>query len=147
MEGATRRGCSTVTNRRFAVTWFAVQSLAVAGWWLLLAVKTDARALFVLPDAPFVTLGAFAPGDLLLVSFGSAVVAMRRGTGWTRPLSWMVTGAMIYGAMYTATIVVVRDGPFLSAILMVPAALLTLGSAAALSRDGSVNDLRTSSAA
>jgi hypothetical protein len=109
--------------------------VAIVGWWLVLALMPETRSLFVLRGAPFIALGAFATGDLLIVALGSAIVSLKRGEGWTGSLAWLVSGAMIYGAAYTVTIALSRDAPALGALLMTPAALLTVAATVTISSE------------
>jgi hypothetical protein len=117
--------------------WFASQAVAVASWWLLLLVRPGLRPLFSIRDAPAVSLGAFAPGDLLLIGLGSALVAFSRNRSWTVPMGWMVAGAVLYGAIYCLTLAVSGDAQALGALLMVPAAVFSIAAALAISRDRS----------
>lgn len=118
---------------RLARTYFGIQAVAFATWWVVLAVRAPARSLFRAAGAPDSTLLAFAPGDLLL-TLGSAVVALgadgrRRCPG---PLAWLVAGATAYGAMYTLALALGGAAAPLGAVLMTPAALASLVCARAL---------------
>jgi hypothetical protein len=120
-------------RRRLALGYFLVQALAVTAWWVLLAARPSARALFAVHGAPPAALGAFASGDLGLVALGSALVALLRGRRWGRELAWMVAGAMAYAAAYTATAALMRASGPLGAWLMLPAAAASIGAARILS--------------
>ena len=128
-------------RRRLAVTYFYLQAAAVAAWWVMLAGAPATRLRFAHHDAPFVTLGAFATGDILVIALGSALVAWRHGVGWAAPLTWMVTGGILYAAAYAVTIAAVHGGPSLGALLMAPAAACTVVAAIVLSRDGRADTL------
>jgi len=123
-------------RRQVAVSYFAFQALAVAGWWLVLAVDPSYRALFALRQESTALL-AFAPGDIAIVVLGSAYVAIRRGRGPSSVVAWIVAGAMLYGALYTVTIRIARIGSPLAVVLMVPASLATCWAANVLSRGAS----------
>ena len=117
--------------------WFAIQAVSVIAWWLFLLVYPGMRPLFSVRDAPFISLGAFAPGDLLLIALGSALVSFGNHPRWVVPFGWMVAGAVSYGAIYCVTITVLGSAPALGAILMVPAAVLSVAAAVAISRERS----------
>ena len=117
--------------------WFALQAAAVVGWWLLLLVRPALRPLFSIRAAPTVALGAFAPGDLLLIALGSALVSFGSNRSWVVPLAWMVAGAVSYGASYCVTVALVDSAVALGAILMIPAAVLSIAAALDISRERS----------
>lgn len=115
--------------------WFAAQAVAVVAWWLLLLVRPGLRPLFSIRDAPFVALGAFAPGDILLIALGSALVSFGSRRSWVVPVAWMVAGAVSYGAIYCAAVAAVGRAPALGAVLMVGAAVLSIAAAVDISRE------------
>jgi hypothetical protein len=105
--------------------YFALQALAVVGWWLALFLKPEWRAAFRPDQAPDVVLLALAPGDLLMLGLGSAFVAWS-GPHLVRPrraLAWLVAGATIYGALYTVALTLSGAAPMIGALLMCPAAV------------------------
>jgi hypothetical protein len=97
----------------------------VGGWWLALVLRPAWRATFRPEGAPDIVLLALAPGDLLMLGVGSALVALPGGRlgGASRPLAWVVAGATLYGAIYTLALTVAGAVSPLGAILMSPAAL------------------------
>ena len=115
--------------------WFATQAVAVVAWWLLLLTRPALRPLFSIRDAPFVALGAFAPGDILLIALGSALVSLGKVRGWVVPLAWMVAGAVSYGAIYCVAVAAAGSAPALGAVLMVGAAVLGIAAAVDISRE------------
>jgi hypothetical protein len=130
----------------FARGYFALQALAVSGWWLALLLRPTWRAAFRPASAPDVVLFAFALADLLILGLGSALIALsgpyflrqRRG------LAWVVAGATVYGALYTLALALTRAAPPLGAVLMCPAAVaVTL---AALAIDDQANAVPPGSA-
>lgn len=110
---------------RLGRLYFGVQALAVVLWWLLLVGRPDLRASFRVASAPDSTLLAFAPGDLLLVALGSALVAWRAGPAraWPRPLAWAVAGSVAYATLYVLTLALAAAASSLGAALMTPAAI------------------------
>jgi hypothetical protein len=92
-----------------------------------------------------VVLLAFAPGDLLMLGLGSALVAsgshpVRR----RRAIAWLVTGATVYAALYTLTLALAGAAPPLGALLMCPAAVAS--TLAAFSLDDEVSAIPSSGA-
>lgn len=126
---------------RLAAIYFLAQAIGIAAWWALLAIAPAVRPLFALRNAPLAALGAFAPGDLVLIGVGSVVVAWQAYRGRGAALAWVVSGAMAYAAVYTLAAAVLRLAPALGAVLMVPAAGASLGAAAVLSRSTNAHDV------
>lgn len=116
--------------------YFGVQSIAVAAWWTLLATRPSTRALFRVAGAPDASLLAFAPGDLALLTLGSAALALsgRGASAWRVPLAWLVAGAAVYAAAYTLALAASGAAGPLGAALMVPAAAASVLCAHALQR-------------
>lgn len=128
-----------MNSRRLARAYFLVQAIAVTAWWLILAVNHNARALFITRDVPFHTLGAFVTGDLMIIALGSAIISFR-GERWeSSSLAWLVTGAVVYAALYTVTAAIAGLATIMGAILMVPAATASVVSSIAISRNESVS--------
>jgi hypothetical protein len=114
--------------------YFALQALAVVGWWLALFIRPAWRAAFRAEAAPDITLLALAPGDLLMLGVGSAFVAWS-GPHLLRPrraLAWLVAGATIYGALYTVALTLSGAVSVIGALLMCPAAVACVLAAFAL---------------
>jgi hypothetical protein len=124
-----------LVSRRTARAYFAVQAVAVAAWWALLAAFPAARPLFRPAGAPDGALFAFAPGDLLMLGLGSAAVALwsARREPARGAAAWLVAGATAYGALYTITLAASGAMSAVGACLMTPAALASLACARALS--------------
>ena len=127
-----RRGAATsfpvrggTLRSRLARVYFALQALAVGGWWLALLLRPEWRAAFRPDAAPDAVLLAFVPGDLLMLGLGSARVA------WSGPhlarrrraLAWLVAGATVYGALYTLALALADAAPPFGALFMCPAAV------------------------
>lgn len=129
-----------------ARAYFKIQAFAVAAWWLALALWPEWRAPFQPHAAPDVVLFAFAPGDLLLLAAGSALVGWIGGPliRFRLPLAWGVAGATLYGALYTLTLAVTGAASPLGALLMIPAAAASTLAAFAL--DDSLRSLPSSGA-
>jgi hypothetical protein len=120
---------------RLARAYFALQAIAVGGWWLALLLRPAWRAAFRPDSAPDVVLFAFALADLLILGLGSALVALSspRVARQRRALAWLVAGATVYGGLYTLALALARAAPPLGAVLMCPAAIAA--TLAALSLD------------
>ena len=52
-----------------------------------------------------------------------------------RAMAWLVTGATVYGAIYTVTLAIAGAAPIIGAVLMVPAAVACIFAAIALDDD------------
>ena len=117
-----------------ARAYFALQAVAVGGWWLALLLRPAWRAAFRPDSAPDVVLFAFALADLLILGLGSALVAFSAPhvARQRRALGWLVAGATVYGALYTLALALVHAAPPLGAILMCPAAVAATLAAFAL---------------
>jgi hypothetical protein len=125
--------------------YFALQALAVVGWWAALWLRPEWRAAFRPLSAPDAVLLSFAPGDLLMLGVGSALVAwpgphLRR----RRALAWLVAGATVYAALYTLALALTAAAPPLGALLMCPAAVAS--TIAAFSLDNEVSAIPSSGA-
>lgn len=118
----SRRPGSRAT--RLARIYFLAQALAVAAWWLGIALRPAWRAAFAIRGAPDAALLAFAPGDLAILSAGALAAAVL-GEKFP-PLAWLVAGGTVYATFYTIAAVFLAAAPPLGALLMVPAALLAL---------------------
>lgn len=114
--------------------YFALQGIAVIAWWAMLLFLPATRTAFAIRGAPPIALDAFAPGDLGLVAIGSLLVAAFTSRAWSGTLAWVVAGAMVYAALFTiATAITGASGP-LGALLMMPAAIVSVGGASVLGR-------------
>lgn len=135
----------TLANR-MARAYFKIQAFAVAAWWLALALWPEWRAPFRPYSAQDMVLFAFAPGDLLLLAAGSALVGWIRGpmVRFRSAIGWAVAGATLYGAIYTLTLAITGAASPLGALLMIPAAAAS--TLAAFVLDDSLRSLPSSSA-
>ncbi|MFN0058663.1 MAG: methyltransferase family protein [Planctomycetota bacterium] len=90
-------------SRNTAVTFLVAESCAIAVWWLGLVVYPQWRVHFNVPDAPDMSLLAFAFGDLGLLLPTAVVAAV--GIGRREPWGWwwllVHTGAAAYATLYT----------------------------------------------
>jgi hypothetical protein len=124
-------------RRPLALAYFATQAAAVAAWWIVLAAVPASRPMFALRNAPFSALGAFGPGDLVIVAGGSLLVVLARNS---RHASWIATGvagAVVYAAAYTMSTAIMELSAPWGAICMVPAAIGSVVAARLLVRDRS----------
>lgn len=97
--------------RKAAAIYFALQGLAVFGWWGLLILWPGSRRWFQLEPHSLMTLWAFWLPDLLLVAPFSLVASRligRRGR-YAEAAAWLVTGAVTYATLYTAAIALMTD--------------------------------------
>jgi hypothetical protein len=111
-----------------AVIYLALQAALVAAWWLMLWLVPSTRTLFLAaPDWPPATLLAFALPDLAILVIGSAAAAMglRRQAAWTRPLLWLVAGAVGYATLWCLGANLVANGGWLASVLMLASSLGT----------------------
>ena len=100
-------------------SYFALQALAVLGWWVALWLRPECRAAFRPFSASDAVLLSFAPGDLLMLGVGSALVAWPgHHQRHRRALAWVVAGATIYAALYTLALALSGAAPPLGALLM-----------------------------
>jgi protein-S-isoprenylcysteine O-methyltransferase Ste14 len=122
---------STFSGTRFAGWYFAVQGVAIAGWWLYLTLRPGAVRLFVPPGAQDIDLIAFRLPDLLVAVPASLIAAVTffARSRWAVPLGWLAAGAMDYAFFYCLAWTWHRQGGWLSVVLMAPAALLSTVSA------------------
>ena len=130
--------------RRLAGMYFVIQAVAVVAWWAVLVAAPSTQSYFTMRDAPFATLGSFAPGDLGLLALGSSVVGIRMGRGWTIYLAWAVSGALLYAAGYTVTAAASGVSSPVGALLMVPAALASIAASVTLSPHAPADTLSSS---
>lgn len=111
--------------RRTAAVFFAVQSLAVAAWWLALYYVPASRAYFRMGDDSDAVLLAFWLPDLLLLAVGSLVAGALcfLESESASPAAWFVCGAASYAALYCLSFALLADSGWLGATLMLPSML------------------------
>lgn len=127
------RHLRTGKQKRVLTSWYwLAQGVSVLAWWLALWQIPALRGAFTSSAAPFAVLGAFAPGDLLLIAAGSCAVGLSRRAPWRVPLAWMIAGGVLYAAAYTFAAVLWASMPFLGALLMIPAAAGSIWAAGTL---------------
>ena len=111
--------------RKAAAAYFALQGIAVVGWWVMLAVWPESREWFRLERGSLTTLWAFWLPDLLLIgpfSLAASWLIYRRGR-YAEAAAWLVTGAVTYATLNTTAIAMMTDLGWLGVVLMVPAML------------------------
>lgn len=106
---------------RLAAVWCGVQALGIVVWWSALLMHPPLRAAFLIPDSSEVTLFAFLVPDVLVGVIGGlvATVGLWRGQPWGRAALLLVTGAMVYAALY-CVVVALAGGGWWGALLMAP---------------------------
>lgn len=111
--------------------YLGLQGLLILAWWAGLYASLDFRAHFLPPGMPDAQLMAFGLPDLGLAAAGSlaCAVGLLRGLRWALPLLWVLAGAMSYATLYCLALSLLTGGAWAASTLMLPAMLLTLGSA------------------
>ena len=115
-------------QQKYAMGYFALQGLAVWGWWVWLWAQPSARQHFLPPQAAEHWLLAFALPDLMLAGLGPIVAALAlwRAMRSAAALTWLVAGTMSYATLYCLALSWLTDAAWLSVLLMLPAAGLSL---------------------
>lgn len=112
--------------------WYLLaQGIAIAAWWLYLALNPSAMPVFVPPGASEIELLAFRLPDLLVaapVSIAAGIALLRTLTVGV-PLAWLASGAVVYAFVYCVAWAMLRQGGWLNVAFMAPAALLSTVSA------------------
>lgn len=109
------------TWERFAITWMVLQTIGIVAWWSLLLLLPSTRVWFLIPGSPDLNLLAFLLPDAVLGVIAGivSVVALHR----RHPLAWpalvVLTGAMVYAALYCVA-VTLAGGGWIGAALMGP---------------------------
>jgi hypothetical protein len=127
--------------RSLIVTYFAVQSVGVVAFWLLLFAVPDLRQHFTIRGADFAALGAFAPPDLLIIAAGSALVTLQRGKGWGVHMAWLVSGAVVYATLYLVTAALAGVMSPVGAVIMTPPSVASIIASVILTRDAHADSL------
>ncbi|HXG84391.1 MAG TPA: isoprenylcysteine carboxylmethyltransferase family protein [Pyrinomonadaceae bacterium] len=118
----------------FASIYFAIQGIAVVGWWLLLFFVPASRVYFQMGDSETILLAFWLP-DLFLLAAGSFVAAVFCFFD-SRFLSialWFVVGAVGYATFYCFAFALMTDTGWLGVTLMFPAMILSGNFAVGLS--------------
>lgn len=84
-----------------AAGYLALQGLAVAVWWLLIALLPAVRAAFRPAPEPQV-LDAYLLPDLVLLAAGSLLAGwlVLRASAWAAPTTAVVLGSMAYATLH-----------------------------------------------
>jgi protein-S-isoprenylcysteine O-methyltransferase Ste14 len=111
--------------RRNAVTYFAIQGMAVLAWWIVLFVYPQYRAAFRLEPGSDTSLLSFLLPDVFLISLGSLAAAalVHFKNRFEVAVLWFVTGAISYASIYTFAFTFMTDRGWLGVGLMLAAAL------------------------
>ncbi|MDP1662809.1 MAG: isoprenylcysteine carboxylmethyltransferase family protein [Phycisphaerales bacterium] len=125
--------------RAFALSYLAIESLGVAGYWAALALMPQSRASFTLTGAPPSSLWSLSAAEASLLASGVlALWGLYRRKRWARPLLWLHAGAAIYAALLAAGMAVAEPRLWPGAGLMLPVLVVPLSLAVAAERaDGS----------
>lgn len=119
-------------HRRTAGLYFALQALAGAAWWISIALSSEVREIFPLENVSRVILA-----DVVLFVGGSAwaawlILAGREPKrGLEAGVACVVVGATLYATLYSIQGAFTRNTS-LDAVLMIPAAMLSMHFAAVL---------------
>jgi protein-S-isoprenylcysteine O-methyltransferase Ste14 len=121
--------------RRTSGAYFLLQGAAVSVWWLLLFFFPSTRRYFQMDAASEHTLLAFWLPDLLLLASGSLVagVLCLGGSNLAPAAVWFASGAVGYASLYCLAFALLSDAGWLGVTLMLPAMLLSITSALAVS--------------
>jgi protein-S-isoprenylcysteine O-methyltransferase Ste14 len=119
---------------RSASVYFALQSVAVAAWWILLYFVPASRVYFQMGDSETVLLAFWLP-DLFLLALGSFVASVGcfLGNKFASIAAWFVVGAISYAAFYCLAFALLSDTGWLGVTLMFPAMIWSGNFAIALS--------------
>lgn len=122
---------SRLTPRVVVSTYFFLQGVAVACWWVLLIVMPDTRAWFFPEPLTGAPLMSFWLADLGLLVGGSFLASW---LVWARnpaasPTAWFLSGALYYPAIYCLTVSLHLGGGELGVVAMFVAGGLTLSMA------------------
>jgi len=135
--------------RHTAAIYFALQSIAVVAWWLLLISIPASRKYFQLETDSETSLLAFWLADLSLLGIASLIAGWLclRDSRHAPTASWFVTGAVSYATLYCLTFAFFTDAGWLGSALMLPAMLWSGCFSIALSsvRDAMFRQAKTSS--
>lgn len=113
--------------RRTATFYYLVQGLAVAGWWVFLFARPEARAYFQLESGSQTSLMAFLLPDAAFLALGSLIAAyiVHTRNRYEIAVLWLLTGAISYATFYTFAFTLITDRGWMGVILMMPAMLWT----------------------
>ncbi len=120
--------------RRSASIYFALQGLAVIGWWALLFFVPRSRPFFYLGGSEDVLLAFWLP-DLGLLAAGSLAASAFAlfDSKFLTIVLWMVTGAVAYATGYCLAFALLTDSGWLGVTLMFPALIMSGNFAVGLS--------------
>ncbi len=87
------------------------------------------RTRFIPTTWPDDVILAFGVADFVIFAFGSLLAArlVGRRSPLRTPVLWMTAGGVMYAALWAVGVGLRTSGGWLPAILMVPAAILTVG--------------------
>lgn len=108
---------------RSAAIYYAIQGLSVIAWWIVLFAVPALRRFFVLEQKSEFSLLAFWLADLAFIGIGSLVAAWFcfRRHEYSQIVSWFVSGAVSYAAVYTLALAMITDYGWIGVTLMLPA--------------------------
>jgi protein-S-isoprenylcysteine O-methyltransferase Ste14 len=108
--------------RFFASIYFALQGLAVAGWWILLFSIPASRKYFQMGDGETILLSFWLP-DLFFMAIGSVVVSAFCffNSKFLNIAVWFVVGATAYATVYCLSFALMTDSGWLGVVFMFPA--------------------------
>ena len=121
--------------RRTSGAYFLLQGAVVSLWWLLLFFFPSTRGYFQMDSASESTLLAFWLPDLILLALGSLVAGAFcfGGSNLAHAAVWSTAGAVSYASLYCLALALLSDAGWLGVTLMLPAMLLSITSALAVS--------------
>ncbi len=106
-----------------AAIYFALQGLAVFGWWTVLFFFPVSRKFFVLEANSERSLMAFWLADLLFLGVGSLAASWLcfHNHEYKKIASWFVTGTISYATIYCFAFAIMTDRGWLGVTMMFPA--------------------------
>jgi protein-S-isoprenylcysteine O-methyltransferase Ste14 len=106
---------------RTAATWFALEIVAILGFWLTLYVAPHFRPAFLTGGASELHLVGFATGDTaILAASAVALVGAARRAEWAWLAMLLAVAASAYPAIYWLALALTNGGGEISATLMLP---------------------------
>ena len=103
--------------------YFLAQGIAVAAWWLMLALRPETRRYFQLEAGSQTSLIAFWLPDAAFIAAGSiaAAVLIYTRSRYDTSAMWLVTGGVSYAAVYTFSFAMMTDAGWIGVVMMFPA--------------------------
>ncbi len=117
-----------MTRHCVAAYYLAAQGVLGLAWWVGVATVPAFRAWFLPAHWPEDAILAFGLAEFTIFAMGSLVAArlVGRRSPLRTPALWMTAGGVAYGALWCIGTALRTGDGWISAGLMVPAAILTM---------------------